>query len=36
MILVQVSYDKKMKYYNDPDEMAIEFYSNMQKQNTIE
>ncbi|CAD8074942.1 unnamed protein product [Paramecium primaurelia] len=34
--LFKVSYDKKMKYYNDPDEMAIEFYSNMQKQNTIE
>ncbi|CAK79370.1 unnamed protein product (macronuclear) [Paramecium tetraurelia] len=25
-----------MKYYSDPDEMAIEFSSNMQKQNSIE
>lgn len=23
----KVSYDKKMKYYTDPDEMAVEFFS---------
>lgn len=32
--LFKVSYDKKMKYFTDPNELAIEFISNQKKMNT--